>query len=230
MIKKIIIIIIIIIICYNVNKYYKLYETKKFINNNSIYFMTKEETIDFIMKDKDNYIKNMSIYDLYARKVSRHDEYINLIINNCLSFTEEQKNIIKNNNFNNNTFIKIALINNIYEEGFPHTRDNIIFFCPNIINNYNLNKIIKHELIHIKQRFNKKQYKNYIISRKRNTEPLLRANPDLDEYIYKEKNSGLELYYIYSNDKPKGITDIIKINNLEEHPHEIEAYNDYIDT
>jgi hypothetical protein len=88
----------------------------------------------------------------------------------------------------------------------------------------NLKRIIKHELTHINQRFNKKQFKNYIISRKRNTEPLIRANPDLDEYIYKDKITGLELYYIYSSIKPNGINDIIKINNLEEHPNEIEAY------
>ena len=63
------------------------------------------------------------------------------------------------------------------------------------------------------------------ISRERNSEPLIRANPDLDKYIYKNINTNKELYFIYSSTKPNGITDIIKINNLEEHPYEMEAYN-----
>jgi hypothetical protein len=187
--------------------------------------MNKEEIIDFIKNDKDNYIKNLSIYDLYARKVKSHDEYINLIIDNCLNFTNEQIEIICNNSPQNITF-KIALINTVYEEGFPHTREDIIFISPIIFNNIsNINKIIKHELIHIDQRYNKRNYQNYKISRERNTEPLIRANPDLDKYIYKNINTNKELYYIYSSTKPNGINDIIKINNLDEHPYEMEAYN-----
>jgi hypothetical protein len=187
--------------------------------------MNKNDVIKFIIQDKDNYIKNLSKYDLCARHVSSHDEYINLIINNCLNFTDEQKNIIIKYTPKNTSF-KIALINDVYEDGYPHTREDIIFISPRIFNNYNnINKIIKHELIHIDQRYNKRNFKNYIISRKRNTEPLIRANPDLDEYIYKDIFTNKELYYIYSSKNPKGINDIIKINNLEEHPFEIEAYS-----
>ena len=208
------------------------YETINFINENeNIYFMNKNETINFINEDRDNYIKNMSKYDLYARKVSTYEEYIKLIINGCLNFTEEQKKIIINNIPNKNKYYKFALIDNIYEEGFPHTRKDIIFLSPNIItlrNNSdpedNLKKIINHELIHIDQRYNGRKYDMYTISRNRNTEPLIRANPDLDDYIYKNKN-GIEFYYIYSNEKPFGINDIIKINNIGEHPYELEAYD-----
>ena len=212
---KLIIIILLIIFILN------LFNIIEYFTNNNIYFMNKDETINFIINDEDNYIKNMSVYDLYARKVSSTNEYINLITNNCLDFTDEQKKIIKNNS--NNSSFKIALIDNKYEEGYPHTRKDIIFISPDIINNYNLKRILKHELAHIKQRINKTQFNNYDISRKRNTELLIRANPDLDEYIYKNKDN-LELYYIYSSDKPTGINDIIKINNLGEHPNEIEAY------
>ena len=215
------IIYIILILCIIIIIIYYFY-IEKFTNNN-IYFMTKEETINFIINDNDNYIKNMSQYDLYARKVLNTNDYIKLTINSCLNFTDEQKKII--NNCNNNNFFKIALINKNYEDGLPHTREDIIFISPEVINNINLNKIIKHELIHIKQRYRTSKFlNNYIISRKRNTEPLIRANPDLDEYIYKDITNNLELYYIYSSSKPNNINDIIKINNLQEHPYEIEAY------
>ena len=204
-------IIIIIIILYLLIK----------INKKKIIFMNKNDVINFIINDKDNYIKNMSKYDLYARKVNSHHEYINLIVKHCLDFTDEQKNIMYK--CTNKTF-KIALIDNVYEEGLPHTREDIIFISPQVLNNIYLNKIINHELIHIDQRYNKRNYKNYTISRKRNNEPLIRANPDLDEYIYMNENK-LELYYIYASIYPFGINDVIRINNLEEHPYEIEAYN-----
>jgi len=211
--------IIIILLLIIILIFFNLYENYQ----NHIYFLNKNETIKFISDDNDNYLKNMSIYDLFARKVSNYKEYINLIINNCLDFNNEQIRIIKK--YSNGKTFKIALINKIYEEGLPHTREDIIFISPELIkDNINLERIIKHELIHINQRFNKKLYKNYIISRRRNTEPLIRANPDLDEYIYKNLINNLELYYIYSSNQPKGINDIIKINNLEEHPNEIEAY------
>jgi hypothetical protein len=215
---------IIIILCIFLLFLYWFNNYENFTNN-KIYFLSKIETTNFIIKDNDNYIKNMSVYDLYARKVLSHEEYINLIINECLDFTEDQKKIIYKCIDNNDLSFKIALINDKYEEGFPHTREDIIFLSPNVIYNTNLKKIIKHEITHIKQRYKiTNLQQNYIISRKRNTEPLIRANPDLDEYIYKDINSGLELYYIYSSEKPNGINDIIKINNLGEHPFEIEAY------
>ena len=219
------IIIILILILISILIIIKIYFINTEYFNNNIIFMNKNEVINFIIQDKDNYIKNLTIYDLYARHVSSHNEYFNLIINNCLDFTDEQKNIIIKYSPNNTSF-KIALINDIYEEGYPHTREDIIFISPRVFNNFNnINKTIKHELVHINQRYNKRNYKNYVISRKRNTEPLIRANPDLDEYIYKDIHTNKELYYIYSSNKPNSINDIIKINNLEEHPFEIEAYN-----
>ena len=218
-------ILILILILISILIIIKIYFINTEYFNNNIIFMNKNDIINFIIQDKDNYIKNLTIYDLYARHVSSHSEYFNLIINNCLDFTDEQKNIIIKYSPNNTSF-KIALINDIYEEGYPHTREDIIFISPRIFNNFNnINKTIKHELVHIDQRYNKRNYKNYVVSRKRNTEPLIRANPDLDEYIYKDIHTNKELYYIYSSNKPNGINDIIKINNLEEHPFEIEAYS-----
>lgn len=218
-------ILILILILISILIIIKIYFINTEYFNNNIIFMNKNDVINFIIQDKDNYIKNLTIYDLYARHVSSHNEYINLIINNCLEFTDEQKNIIIKYAPNNTSF-KIALINDIYEEGYPHTREDIIFISPRIFNSFNnINKTIKHELVHIDQRYNKRNYKNYVVSRKRNIEPLIRANPDLDEYIYKDIHTNKELYYIYSSNKPNGINDIIKINNLEEHPFEIEAYS-----
>jgi len=206
--------------------------------NKNIIFLRKEQTIDFIINDNDNYIKNLSIYDLRARKVNTNDEYKVKVINSCLDFTEEQKEKLNKCSlnaekfFNNNEKWIYALINNNYEEGFPHTRENIIFLSPNVINydEIELTKTLIHESIHIYQRYNKKEIKKYLkenqysISRYKPLVSLIRANPDLDNYIYKDKN-GIEMVAYYKNEYPNGINDIKLQNYAYEHPYEKMAYD-----
>jgi hypothetical protein len=163
------------------------------------------------------------------------EEYIYKIIEGCLNFSETQ--IIKLNNcskiarnfFDNKYIWKFALIDEVYEEGFPHTRMDIIFLSPKVINytDDNLIRILIHESIHIYQRYNITEINNYLkennytVSRRRDSEPLIRANPDLDEYIYKDKD-GIEMIYKYKSSMPQGINDIVP--NKNEHPFEKMAY------
>jgi len=212
------------------------YVKSNFSNNNNKY-LTKEETKDFIRKDSDNYINNLSIYDLRARKAKSNDEYKDRVINGCMDFTEDQKEKLEKTSmiaqafFNNNEKWKFALINNNYEDGFPHTREKIIFLSPNVIN-YEENELTKtliHESIHIYQRYNKKAIQIYLdnngftVSRLRNNTSLIRANPDLDEYIYKDKN-GDELNAYYRSEFPLSINDVHMSVMSEEHPYEKMAY------
>jgi len=208
-----------------------------FEQNNNIKFMNKIETQKFINNDEDNYIKNLSLYDLRARKVKTNEEYKKIVIDNCLDFNDIQKNKIifcankAQDFFNNNINWNFALISNIYEEGMPHTRKDIIFLSPNIFNNNDdeLIKTLIHESVHIYQRYNKdiiKKYlneNNYFISRLRKNIHLIRANPDLDEYIYKDNNNN-ELIAYYTNEYPNGINDITIKNYSFEHPFEKMAY------
>jgi hypothetical protein len=196
-------------------------------------YLTQEETINFIRNDK--FISSLSPFDLEARDVRSPQEYMNKIINDCYNFTDSQKTKLNNcskiarNFFDNNYVWKFALIGDVYEEGIPHTRTDIIFLSPKIFN-YNetdLITILIHESIHIYQRYNKTEMnkylkdKGYSVSRRRDSEPFIRANPDLDEYIYKDKN-GDELLYLYKSSMPNGINDIIP--NKNEHPFETMAY------
>jgi hypothetical protein len=226
--------IILFIFIFIISIIYFYYNNK----NNNIKFLSKEETIEFIRNDNDNYIKNLSIYDLRARKVNTNDEYKEKVINDCLDFTKEQKeklNICSLNAekyFNNNEKWIFASINNNYEEGFPHTRKNIIFLSPNVINydEIELTKTLIHESIHIYQRYNKKEIKKYLkenqysISRYKPVVSLIRANPDLDNYIYKDRN-GIEMVAYYKNEYPNGINDIKLKNYAYEHPYEKMAYD-----
>ena len=205
-------------------------------NDNNNYYLSKEETVKFILDDNDNYIKSLTYFDLIARKVKTSNEYISKIINQCLTFNETQIekldkcSKVANSFYFNKYKWKFALIDNVYEEGYPHTREDIIFLSPKVIN-YSEDELIEiliHESIHIYQRYNKDEINNYLllngyrISRKRGTEPLIRANPDLDEYIYKDKNN-IEMIYKYSSINPININDLVKSSN-NEHPFEIMAY------
>jgi hypothetical protein len=119
---------------------------------NNIYFNNSKETKIFLLNDEDHYVNNFNIQDLYARKVKNKEEYFEIIKKNCLDFNENQKNklikcckiadnfLYKYNNYyiNGYDIAKIkwifSLIGNNYEEGFPHTRQNIIFLSNNVIN------------------------------------------------------------------------------------------------
>ena len=220
--------IIIIIILSNTSN-------EKYIDYNSNVYLSKEESAHIIKTDSDNYIRNLSKYDLYARDVSTSEEYIYKIIEGCLNFSEKQ--VIKLNNcskiarnfFDNKYIWKFALIDDVYEEGFPHTRMDIIFLSPKVISytDDNLTRILIHESIHIYQRYNITEINKYLkdnkytVSRRRDSEVLIRANPDLDDYIYKDKD-GKEMIYIYKSSMPNGINDIVP--NKNEHPFEKMAY------
>ena len=67
---------------------------------NTINFMTKEESQIFMQKDEDYYIRNLSIYDLRARKVATNDDYLKIAINSCMDFNESQKENQKENEEN----------------------------------------------------------------------------------------------------------------------------------
>ena len=162
----------------------------------------------------------------YAKKVSE-DKYYNWFLEETIKLNNCSK--IARNFFDNNYIWKFALIGDIYEEGFPHTRTDIIFLSPKIFN-YNdtdLITVLIHESIHIYQRYNKTEMNKYLnnkgykVSRRRDSEVFIRANPDLDEYIYKDKK-GDELLYLYKSSMPNGINDIIP--NKNEHPFETMAY------
>lgn len=203
---------------------------------NNIIFKSKEDIQIFIINDKDDYIKNMTIYDLRARKVNSHQEYINIIITNVMDFNEEQKEKLRkcakkaSAFFNNGKEWKFALISSVYEEGFPHTREDIIFLSPSVLNfdEKILTKTLIHESIHIYQRYNKSAIDEYMKKngfekiRRREKNSLLRSNPDLDEFIYKDKN-GVEMNATYNSEYPNGIGDIKSSNNME-HPFEYMAY------
>jgi hypothetical protein len=259
-ISTIILIIIIsyLFYCYNKTK------IKKY-SKCDVYFMSDEQTKIFLTYDKDRYVKNLSRYDLYARKVSTHDEYIEKIVKTALSFTQYEKDLLirctekadiffrnvkyddlcYNNYITGNDIANIKWIfanthsvddikNNIeyeYEEGLPHTRENIIFLSKNVLNYIedDLVKTLIHEKIHIYQRLNVQLFNKIIkcmgfkqISLLNNE--YVRSNPDTNRNIYIDNKTNKTMVCFYRSDKPTGINDVIMSNHSLEHPYEKMAY------
>jgi hypothetical protein len=238
-----VIIILLILIYYNFSTKYENYETEsrvKFLN-----------TLD----DSDNYVKNLTMSDLVARNVSSTKEYQRIVDESICSFSiNEKKRLIrlchnidlklaKLNNKHIN-FVKLSRIpwyfvkvTSKYEDGFPHTRlteNKVVIVLSNhtmLSFDHSLRKTLLHEKIHVYQKLfpvETQLYINKLGFNKTLVVPAqfnVRANPDLDGYIYQKNN---ELYYTYySKAKPKNITDV-KTNPKNdiklEHPFEIMAY------
>jgi len=233
--------------------------------NDHIIFLTQEETRDFLLHDNDKYVNNMSVVDLYARHVSTNQEYLQKIADIADEFTPEEKeklskcaqmsdNFYNTMNFSeydyykslngkeiaNNTW-KFALTyknkDKEYEDGLPHTREDIIFLSKSVVN-YNevdLTNTLIHEKLHIYQRYNKDKM-NMIIKDMRysildpnklesNDKELMRSNPDLDDIIYYDNKTNKLMSCKYNSKTPQNISDVEITNFSIEHPYEKMAYD-----
>jgi hypothetical protein len=84
-----------------------------------------------------------------------------------------------------------------YENGLPHTRNDIIFISKKNVDQYSYEKLTKtliHEKVHVYQKKNKRDTQKYLLANEftpisyRLEEHMIRANPDLDNIVYQDKN------------------------------------------
>lgn len=216
-------------------------------NTENFNYIDINNAISFIKNDNDNFFKNMSIYDLRARKCSSIIEYTTKIIPDFIIDSDtlkkciekirvciESSNIKLNNlskTFNDIKWKIIFFKGENYEDGMPHTRSDLIFIPVEHILNSSNDKLIRtlvHEKIHLLQRFYPGDklitdfMSSYQLSDYKKNIKLARNNPDLNEFIYKNKNNE-KMYYEYSSEYPSSINDVINVN-YHEHPYEEMAY------
>ena len=147
-----------------------------------IYFLNKDELLNILLENKDNYYNNFYKNDYISRKIKSIDEYYENIEKSVYNFNEEQKNKIKNaiknieekisskcNNleyFDNNKMKNIqwkfgCVTGKLYENGLPHTRNDIIIISYQDLDIYSdkkLEKTLLHEKIHIYQKKHTKSF------------------------------------------------------------------------
>jgi hypothetical protein len=217
-------------------------------------YMTADELSKYLINDNDDYCKNFSYLDLKVRKVDNVNEYFNNIKKSCIDIDKNNMNILNNciniankklrgyscigfdGNKCANLQWNIGLVKDkLYEEGYPHTRNNIIIIPLYLLNSKNqlVNTLI-HEKIHVYQKTYPEDIEKYLEAngfkkyklRNNNEMDNIRSNPDMDQWIY--KNNKDEIMLAEYMDDPKSIMDvkIIPDNNSKfEHPFEFMAYD-----
>ena len=146
------------------------------------------------------------------------------------------------NKFDYRTFLlipwKVGFVkDNKYENGLPHTRQDTIILPITAIHSEKssyLRKLLVHEKVHIYQRMYPIKTSNYLVDQGYSKYKLIksskyniRANPDIDEYIYKN-SSGQLLMAQFNNNKPKNIGSVrysVGTTQNYEHPYEDMAIN-----
>ena len=119
---------------------------------------------------------------------------------------------------------------NDYENGLPHTRfPAIILYHEQLsgISMKSLEKIIVHEIMHLYQKMYPSDLdvylnqNNFELVKRRNGYDNIRANPDIDEYVYRNNKTNQTYQYIYKP-FPVSIGDVMRTD--QEHPFEEMAY------
>ena len=225
-----------------------------------ISFLKQDDLFEILISDKDNFFKTFFDYDLSARQVKTLEEYCEKTKNSVSIFSENEKSKIKKcseecdkylisvgSSFPGFDGIKASNIpwkfgkitGRLYEHGLSHTRLNdLIVLSDNCFSNNDqmFTRTLIHEKIHLYQ----KQYpgdieiymnKNNIIRhKKREYSDYIRPNPDLDEWIYKDKKTEFIFKAEYNSKLPKNILDVKITNQIFEHPFEkmaIDISNNY---
>ena len=252
----IILFILILIILYIYLFYSNIFEQIKFeqIKESKNNYMTKDELYEYLIKDSDNYFKNFSNSDFKVRKVNNINEYYQNIklacsdinkstekfLNKCITVANEKLTNYNCVGFDGakcaNLEWKIGIVKDkLYEEGFPHTRHNVIILPSSSLNNKEslINTLI-HEKIHVYQKMYPKDIEQYLQANGFTKYKLrnsfnninIRSNPDMDEWIYKNKDNEIMMAEYKENAKSIMDVNIKPTNNYQhEHPFEYMAYN-----
>ncbi len=243
------IIILILILFILSNNFFRKIE---YYSEKNIIFYRKNNLYKILKKDDDKYFESFFENDYKVRNIRNINEYYEILENSLCDPDEEIINKIKNyiiiiknklKNINRKKYglidldkfknikWKIGLVcDNKYENGLPHTRNDIIILNKNKINFNSDKKNIKtliHEQIHVYQKLFPENIKKYLDYHKfKKIKKItkfdnIRANPDLDNYIYQDKNNNT--YKATYNKNPTSIEDITYFpynSQFYEHPNE----------
>ncbi len=128
-------------------------------------------------------------------------------------------------------------LNGMYEGGLPHTRGDrnidIVMLSEKLLDNDDdyLTGTLIHEKVHLYQRKFPEDIERYKEEKglrrwkRRERNERVRANPDLDDYIYKNDKNEIMMSK-YRDDSPTGLEDVVTLPNegqKNEHPNEMMA-------
>ncbi len=219
-------------------------------------FLNKHDTCTYFLEDPDDYAADMNDADLHSQGVRTKEQFMAKACNAASSFTLEEKIKLAHACYKADLFF-LSLVHKIehidtrlleripwilaltrgreYENGYPHTRDGIIFINDDVIRSPILVQILIHEKCHVFSRLYQQEMKLWLNAHKfkvvatNKDFDTIRANPDSDRLVYKDKNDQLMATFFRST-KPADLNDATypSLNcPASEHPNESLAY--YID-
>jgi hypothetical protein len=212
-------------------------------------FMNPHETQQMIRNDNDGYFQSFSIYDYMARGIQNRDDYETQIQKGLVEWNEKDKERLQK--LTKQVDVSLQKIQKpyfsgirashipwkfgftkgkFYEDGLPHTRGKDIIMVSDTVldkDDKDLKGTLLHEKVHLYQKLYPEEMDIYLQNnkmrrwRRREVDDRIRANPDTDEYIYKEMN-GKEMKSVYE-ERPNGLEDVKTYPENEqssEHPYE----------
>ena len=222
------------------------YKKNEYFNASSIIFLTKEELNELLTSNFDKYYDTFTEKDLFVRKIKSKDDYNELIYNYAISELDEnqKKKVILAINkadkrirnikyqwFNGEKAIKIPwkigyVHGKIYEYGLPHTRGDVIILSD--IERIDLIDILIHEKVHIYQKMFQNDVNLFIEEygfkkiMKRSLNDNIHANPDVDNWVYCDKNGNI-YNATYNQNNPSSFQDITYYpENMQQYEHPFE--------
>ena len=228
-------------------------------------FPSREEVVEYLARDMDGYHRGFQTTDLHARNVASAEEYGRAIREKaCIgTFTaDEAKRIVdacqRADEFLHTHFEpwfdgkqccrmtwRIACVDgNVYEDGLPHTRGDLILFPRNYLYKRTVESYTRtliHEKVHVYQKAYPRDTELYIqahgferTGKRHGT--LVRSNSDTDDYLYRQSHTQQDFYAMYLSKTPESIHDIVYAGDRTqryEHPYErmaVDIANWYTDT
>jgi hypothetical protein len=207
----------------NSDQYYETFFEKDFSSRK---IKTIHDYIHIIDKSVNNFNKEEK------DKIIKCIQKANLLLNTLNDKNNNKKNMdwFQSEKVRNIKW-KIGCIHgHLYEGGLPHTRNDIILISKKDVNEFSEDKLIGtliHEKVHIYQKMYPEDIQQYLMLyqfskwKKRDEFDNIRANPDLDQWIYQDSQE--RIYKSQYNDNPSSVEDIfyLPINHQTyEHPFE----------
>ena len=236
-----IILILLLLLLYGKRAKRKVHECFYLMKN--VEFVDKETLIQMLINDNDNFYKYFFSNDYKVRNINNISEYNNYIISSVVNLNQDEKNKViqccndivdkKYSWFDNVKFNDIkwkigTVSGRLYENGLPHTRNDVIIISKEYINKSSIKELTRtllHEKVHIYQKLYPEDVDKFLDSYKfrklkiRDEMDNTRANPDIDQWIYVDGNNNM-IYKAEYISNPRSLQDTKLQNQLYEHPFE----------
>lgn len=216
-------------------------------------FMDHSMTFSYLHNDYDQYGKQLNQVNLEANGVSSYADLLDKWSKSAMSWTQAEIDKLKTASHVADILIQSKLkdpfrsqlasidwqfaktMHPYYMDGLPHTRGDIVFLTDKLLAympEQKLAELLVHEKTHIWQRKHPDEMQgwlermNFTKTHKTTDDELQRMNPDVDQFIYKNKHD--ELCGIrFKNNQPHSLHDIYDgvYEYKKDHPYEQFAYS-----